>query len=156
MNLDLDEFCHSLKDYDSDISSSVGRELKEYNCDCRNIFLRIELFSLLNQFFIHGLRNSVAHVFAEETGEGEIENRIDIFAVEQEGSLLLVIKTTGIIHQNKTVNTTLSGQKQGLVLIDELARSFDCQMSLEVDSQNNQSLFSLIVPMKFVRRKNND
>lgn len=156
MNLDLDEFCHSLKDYVSDISSSVGRELKEYNCDCRNIFLRIELFSLLNQFFIHGLRNSVAHVFAEETGEGEIENRIDVFAVEQEGSLLLVIKTTGIIHQNKTVNTTLSGQKQGLVLINELAMSFECQMSLEVDSQKNHSLFSLKVPMKFVRRKKND
>ena len=155
-NLDLDEFCRSLKEYVSDISATVGKDLKEYKCDCRNLFLRIELFSVVNQFFIHGLRNTVAHVFAEETMLDEGSNSIDIGAVEQNGYLLLMIKSKGEIQKNEGVSSVLSGQKQGLVLIDELAKSFDCEIDLEIDYQNNQSVFGLRIPMKYVRRKNND
>ena len=120
------------------------------------MFLRIELFSVVNQFFIHGLRNTVAHVFAKETMLDEGRNSIDIGAVEQNGYLLLMIKSKGEIQKNEGVSSVLSGQKQGLVLIDELAKSFDCEIDLEIDYQNNQSVFGLRIPMKYVRRKNND
>jgi hypothetical protein len=155
VHLDLDEFCHSLKEYVADISSSVGKDLNEYKSACQNLYLRMELFSLVNQFFIHGLRNSVAHVFAEQMSGDFVENKIEITAVEKEGCILLEIKTKGRILQKEGSSSVLSGQKQGLVLIEELAMKFECQMELMIDPQKNQSLFCLKVPMKYIRRKSN-
>ena len=155
VSLDLQGFCSSFKDYLSEIISSVQKELNHISINCPDIYLDMEIFPLINQFFIHGLRNSVAHVFTEEVVPGVCENEIHISSSLKMNFLLLDIETRGVLADvDKNIQkpkTTLSGQKKGMELIEQLAKRFGCETNLILKPDLNTSHFIISIPTKYIR-----
>jgi hypothetical protein len=150
--LDLEELCLSLESYIKEMAAGVSKELNQFSVDCSHYFVEMELFPLINQFLIHGLRNSIAHVFSYQLSEVRQENNVHLAVIQNDESVSLTIMTKGILHPRESKDSVLSGQKQGLILIEQMANYFGCQMSLVLDSQKNQSHFNLLIPIKFIRR----
>ena len=154
-SLDLEGFCASFKDYLSEILFNVQKELNAISINCPSIYLDLEIFPLINQFLIHGLRNSVAHVFTEEVVPGLYENEIHISSRLNVGFLQLDIETRGVLdeidRERVKSKTTLSGQKKGIELIEQLANKFGCQIFLTLSHELNRSHFSISIPLKYVR-----
>jgi hypothetical protein len=155
VSLDLERFCSSFEDYLNEILSSVQKELSHISVNCHGIYLDMELFPLINHFFIHGLRNSVAHVFTEQVIPGLKENQIYISSSTKMNFLLLDIETRGEldlrISSKEKPKTQLSGQKKGMQLIEQMAQRFGCHTNLVLKPELNTSHFIISIPQKYIR-----
>jgi hypothetical protein len=143
--LDILEVCESMREYVHELSLGFGTHLSSFKVDGERFFIANELFLLLNQFLIQGLRNSVAHGFAQN----EIENKILINVVESEQRVLIQIKTEGKISKENKKVTILSGLNQGQKLLEQLASRHDSNISLEINEELGVSFFKLYLPLRY-------
>jgi hypothetical protein len=149
--LDLKEICQSMSEFVNDLCSSEGKEISLYQVECEQIYLENKMFSLINQFLIQGLRNSIAHGF----GFREIKNKISIRIVELGQRLLIEIKTDGKIMERNDSVRPISGLKQGRKLLEQLALEHQSEIRLDVDAINGISRFQLLLPIKNIKKAEN-
>jgi hypothetical protein len=149
--LDLKEICQSMSEFVNDLCSSEGKEISLYQVECEKIYLENKMFSLINQFLIQGLRNSIAHGF----GFREIKNKISIRIVELGQRLLIEIKTDGKIMERNDSVRPISGLKQGRKLLEQLALEHQSEIRLDVDAINGISRFQLLLPIKNIKKAEN-
>jgi two-component sensor histidine kinase len=149
--LDLKEICQSMSEFVNELCNSEGKEIALYQVEGERIYLENEMFSLINQFLIQGLRNSIAHGF----GFGNIKNKIRIRILEVSQRLLLEIQTDGKIMERNDSISPISGLRQGRKLLEQLAQENHSELKLDVDSINGISKFQLLLPIKNIKRAEN-
>lgn len=147
----LPSFCQGLKDYTSEIALSVSKELHRFLVTGDEMYLNLKILGLINQFLIQGLRNSVAHVFSENSSENS-PNMIEINFSLQDVFVILSLKSFGAFSERENHKDLLSGQKQGMRLIDQLAKSLNCKIELDVTKEKGYSDFRLIIPQDFIAK----
>ena len=143
--LDVLEVCQSMREYVQELSLGFGKHLSNFQVDGERLYLSNEVFLLLNQFLIQGLRNSVAHGFAQN----EIDNNIFINTLESDQRLLIQIKTEGKISKENKKVTILSGLNQGQKLLEQLALQHEASIKLEINEESGVSLFKLYLPLNY-------
>lgn len=100
------------------------------------------LYSCLSQFLIHSLRNAIAHALFEST-----KSITPTLTINQSNGDTFKIEILANGYISKTVqDAKLSGNKEGMKLMDELAQEFKGKVELHLDATNELSVTTLTLP----------
>lgn len=147
--INLEEISLSMEEYAHELGQSSGKNVKFFSTSCTGFFLDSCLYKLVHQFLIQGIRNAVAHGMSENSDQNEIA----IEAKIQGQSCLIQIKTKGKINKKFNDVSILSGLKQGVYLVDRIAKDFNAELNLNIEEESGSSCLELTLPYKYLKRK---
>jgi hypothetical protein len=138
--LNLSKVITSFENYIRELSEASGYKVRiKMNLEVQNLYLDHKFNTCITQFLIHGIRNSFAHIFRQE-----IENSIELKLTFAE-NIVLCIESVGLVQKPNT-ELGLSGQGQGLKLVEDLAQANSSQTSLVISEDKKKSFYTLRIP----------
>jgi hypothetical protein len=138
--LNLSKVISSFENYIRELSEASGYKVRiKMNIPAQYLYLDHKFNTCITQFLIHGIRNSFAHIFRQEL-DNSIELKLTIA-----DSIELCIESDGLVL-NPNVELGLSGQGQGLKLVEDLAQANSSQTSLVISEDKKKSFYTLRIP----------
>jgi hypothetical protein len=139
--LDLKNIILSFENYIRELSDTHHVEVDiKINIENQNLFLDHQFNACISQFLIHGIRNSFAHILRQG-----LENSISL-SLSLKDDIILCIESEGLVEKPNT-EFQLSGQGQGLKLVDDLAKMNSSRTELIISQDKKKSFYSLYIPV---------